>query len=55
MYLTTPLFKSTITVKHIFEDNNNWNTFCLTATDSLRTVEIEEVNKMLSCKDESRG
>jgi len=29
--------------------------FCLTATDSLRTVEVEEVNKMLSCKDESRG
>ena len=55
MYLTIPQFKPIITVKHIFEDNNNWNTFCLNATDSLRTVEIEEVNKMLSCKDESRG
>ncbi|MGP8330243.1 MAG: IS91-like element ISMbu9 family transposase, partial [Methanosarcinaceae archaeon] len=48
MYPTISQFKPIITVKHIFEDNNNWNTFCLTATDSLRTVEIEEVNKMLS-------
>jgi hypothetical protein len=44
-----------LTVRHIFEDNNNWAGFRLAEKDNLRDVEIKEVNKMLSCKDESRG
>ena len=44
-----------LTVKHIFEDNFNWAAFHLAEKDNLRDVEINEVNKMLSCKDESRG
>ena len=44
-----------LTVKHIFEDNLNWAAFHLAEKDNLRDVEINEVNKMLSCKDESRG
>ncbi|MCD6455399.1 MAG: transposase zinc-binding domain-containing protein [Methanophagales archaeon] len=43
-----------LTVKHIFEDNLNWAAFRLAEKDNLRDVEINEVNKMLSCKDESR-
>jgi len=44
-----------LTVKHIFEDNFNWAAFHLAEKDNLRDIEINEVNKMLSCKDESRG
>jgi len=44
-----------LTVRHIFEDNHNWDGFRLAEKDKLRDVEIKEVNKMLSCKDESRG
>jgi hypothetical protein len=44
-----------LTVKHLFEDNRNWAAFCLAEKDNLRAVELNEVNKMLSCKDESRG
>jgi hypothetical protein len=44
-----------LTVRHIFEDNHNWAGFRLAEKDNLRDVEIKEVNKMLSCKDESRG
>ena len=44
-----------LTVKHIFEDNLNWAAFRLAENDNLRDVEINEVNKMLSCKDGSRG
>jgi len=42
-------------VRHIFEDNHNWGAFRIAEKDNLRDVEIKEVNKMLSCKDESRG
>ncbi|RZN41593.1 MAG: hypothetical protein EF813_02465 [Methanosarcinales archaeon] len=44
-----------LTVRHIFEDNHNWGAFRIAEKDNLRDVEINEVNKMLSCKDESRG
>jgi len=44
-----------LTVKSIFEDNHNWDVFRLTESANLRDVEINEVEKMLSCKDESRG
>ncbi len=44
-----------LTGKHIFKDNHNWAAFHLAEKDNLREIEINEVNKMLSCKDESRG
>jgi len=44
-----------LTVRHIFEDNHNWGAFHIAEKDNLRDVEIKEVNKMLSCKDGSRG
>ncbi len=44
-----------LTIKHTFEDNLNWDGFRLAEKDNLRDVELQEVNKMLSCKDESRG
>jgi hypothetical protein len=44
-----------LSVRMIFEDNHNWDAFILEHKDELRDVEIIEVNKMLSCKDESRG
>ncbi|MCL7412990.1 MAG: transposase zinc-binding domain-containing protein, partial [ANME-2 cluster archaeon] len=44
-----------LSVRMIFEDNHNWDAFSLEHKDELREVEIIEVNKMLSCKDESRG
>ena len=55
--LQTAIFpsKQTLTVKRIFEDNGNWEQYCLDHKAILRNVEIEEVNKMLSCKDKSRG
>ena len=37
-----------LTVRHIFEDNNNWGAFRIVEKDRLRDVEISEVNKMLS-------
>jgi len=46
---------STITVKSIFADNNNWNAFQLSEKANLRDVEISEVNKMMTCKDADRG
>lgn len=49
------LVDTPLTVRHIFEDNHNWGAFRLAEKDSLRDIEIKEVNKMLSCKDESRG
>jgi hypothetical protein len=44
-----------LTVRHIFEDNHNWDVFRLKQSANLRDIEIKEVNKMLSCKDESRS
>lgn len=69
MYIDTPLHGTDLyvillcllttdiplTVRHIFEDNHNWGAFRIAEKDNLRDVEIKEVNKMLSCKDESRG
>ena len=39
----------------IFEDNHNWDVFNLANKDILRDVEIKEIKKMISCKDENRG
>jgi hypothetical protein len=44
-----------LSVRMIFEDNHNWDAFSLANKDILRDVEINEVNKMISCKDENRG
>ena len=63
MYIDTPLHGTDLyvillcllttdiplTVRHIFEDNHNWGAFRLAEKDNLRDVEINEVNKMLSC------
>ncbi len=49
------LLNAPLTVKYIFEDNLNWAAFRLAEKDNLCDIEINEVNKMLSCKDESRG
>jgi len=38
---------STITVKSIFADNNNWDAFQLSERANLRDVEIKEVSKMM--------
>ena len=58
-YLILVLLSLTIdvplTVRYIFEDNHNWAGFRLAEKDNLRDVEIKEVNKMLSCKDETHG
>jgi len=50
-------FKSTpqFTVKDIFLDDHNWDVYRYQHKDELRQVEIDEVEKMLSCKDGSRG
>ena len=42
-------------VKQIFSDNNNWKNYSEKFRNDIRAVEIEEINKMLSCKDLSRG
>lgn len=51
----TCLTSGPLTVKRIFEDNHNWDIFRLAESANLRDVEVKEVEKMLSCKDESRG
>ena len=44
-----------ITVRDIFLDNHNWDVHSHLNRDSIRDVEFVEVEKMLSCKDGSRG
>lgn len=44
-----------LSVKAIFEDNHNWDTYYFTNKDKIRAVELEEVRKTLWCKDGSRG
>lgn len=45
--------KPLYSVKNIFEEH--WQCFKTKYKDTLREIEIIEVEKMLSCKDESRG
>lgn len=47
--------KNEITVKYIFLDNHNWDRFKSLHKDTIRDIEIEEVEKMLSCRESSRG
>ena len=44
-----------ITINQIFSDNHNWDVYKLEHSGELREVEIKEVEKMLSCQDDSRG
>lgn len=44
-----------ISVRHIFEDNHNWDVFQYHEKDKLRSIEQNEVKKMMSCKDTNRG
>jgi len=55
--MCTQSFKSNpqFTVKDIFLDNHNWDVYENQHRDELRQVEVDEVEKMLSCKDGSRG
>ena len=46
---------SDISVRHIFEDNHNWDVFYYNEHDKIREVELIEVQKMMSCKDSDRG
>ena len=46
---------SDISVRHIFEDNHNWNVFDFLEHDNIREIERIEVQKMLRCKDSDRG
>ena len=40
-----------LTVKAIFLDNHNWDTYYYINQDRIRDVELEEVQRMLGCKD----
>ena len=42
-------------VKDIFLDDHNWDVYKFTHKSELRQVEVDEVEKMLHCKDGSRG
>lgn len=39
------------TIKQIFQDNNNWENFKIEHSDQLRPSVIEEVEKVLNCRD----
>ncbi|MDY6965887.1 MAG: hypothetical protein SVM80_07965, partial [Halobacteriota archaeon] len=41
----------TITINHIFSHNHNWDVYKFKHRGELREVEIEEVEKMLTCKE----
>ena len=42
-----------LTINHIFADNHNWELY--RCTHRIRKVEEKEVQKMLTCQEESRG
>ena len=44
-----------ITINHIFSHNRNWECYVLQHRASIRLVELGEVDKMLTCRDSSRG
>ena len=46
-----PTFQEQITINHIFSHNHNWDIYQYNHRDELRTVEIDEVAKMLRCED----
>ena len=46
-----PTSQQQITINHIFSHNHNWEVYRYNHRDELRTVEIDEVEKMLKCED----
>jgi len=42
---------NSISIRHIFSDNCNWEVYLVLHRDGLREVEISEVDKMLSCDE----
>ena len=44
-----------ITVRQIFEDNDNWPRYCYYHKNELREVEVKEVRKMLRCHRDGKG
>ncbi len=46
---------SDISVRHIFEDNHNWDVFYYNERYNIREVELVEVQKMMNCKNSDRG
>jgi hypothetical protein len=40
-----------ITINHIFNDNHNWDVYRYQHRDELRSIEVTEVKKMLSCAE----
>jgi hypothetical protein len=44
-----------ITVRHIFQDNDNWARYCFYHGDELREIEVKEVEKMLRCHQDGKG
>lgn len=44
-----------LTVKEIFWDNDNWKRYAFNHKNELREVEVQEVEKMLLCKDALNG
>ena len=55
--MSTSTFPSNsgITVRDIFDSDNNWNLYRYFNGNTIRDIEIIEVEKMLSCNDGSRG
>lgn len=49
------VFDTEFSIRQIFEDNHNWDTYRHLYESDLREVEIAEVEKRLSCKDGSKG
>lgn len=43
------------TVRHIFEDNDNWARYMFHHKKEIREIELFEVEKMLHCHDDGRG
>ena len=44
-----------ITVRHIFQDNDNWLRYRYHHKYELREVEVKEVEKMLRCHQDGKG
>jgi len=51
----TDFTDSYLTVKGIFLHGHNWDIYRMFHGHELRTVEVEEVTKMLDCRTEKRG
>ena len=48
-------YGKSITINRIFSDLHNWDAFLFKHKDSLRAVEVVEVEKMLLCQDKMSG